>query len=98
MGIPRINDPIYKCEPTPGQLFTNSFGGPPGCVLSQEGDGCGQVEIKSWPAGLTTMDNGEGLPLHAEECPRLPIPEGCLISEYANGQSGDQRQHPKEAD
>ncbi len=24
------------------------------------------------------------------ECTRLPIPEGCLISEYANGQSGDQ--------
>ena len=62
MGIPRINDPIYKCEPTPGQLFTNSFGGPPDWVLSSEGDGCGPVEIKSWPAGLTTMDKGAGLP------------------------------------
>ncbi len=28
IGIPRINDPIYKCKPTPGQLFTNSFKGP----------------------------------------------------------------------
>jgi hypothetical protein len=100
MGIPRINDPIYKCEPKPGQLFTNSFGGPPDWVLSQEGDRCGQVEIKSWPAKLTTimMDQGEGLAPHAEECTRLPISEGCLISEYANGQSGDQRPHPEEVD
>ena len=28
IGIPRINDPIYKCKPTLGQLFTNSFKGP----------------------------------------------------------------------
>ncbi len=96
MGIPRINDPIYKCEPTPGQLFTNNFGGPPDWVLSPEGDGCGPVETKSWPAGLTRMDKGEVPAPHAEECARLPIPEGCLISEYANGQSDDQRPHPKE--
>ncbi len=104
MGIPRINDPIYnldyKCEPTPGQLFTNCFGGPPDWVLSQEGDGCGPVVIESWPAELTTMDKPEGerLAPHAEECTRLPFPEGCLILEYANGQSGDQWPHPKEVD
>ncbi len=26
MEIPRIYDPIHKCEPTPGQIFTNGFG------------------------------------------------------------------------
>ena len=35
--------PIYKCEPTPGQLFTNSFGGPPDWVMSPEG--------WMWPGG-----------------------------------------------
>ncbi len=61
MGIPRINDPIYKCEPTPGQPFTNGFGGPSDWVLrlSQEGGGCGPVVIEAWPADLTTMDQGK---------------------------------------
>jgi hypothetical protein len=47
MGIPRINDPIYKCEPTPGKFFTNASGGPPDSVLSPEGDGCSSVVIKA---------------------------------------------------
>ncbi len=98
MGIPCINNPIYNCEPTPGQFFTNSFGGPPDWVLSPEGDGCGPLVIESWPAELTTI--GEGRAPHAEECTGLPIPsqEGCLISEFANGQSGDQRPHLEEVD
>jgi hypothetical protein len=98
MGIPLINDLIYQCEPTPGQLFTNGFGGLPDWILSPEGGGRGQVVIESWPAELTTMDKGEGLAPHVEECTRLPIPEGRLISEYANGQSGDQLPPPEEVD
>ncbi len=98
MGIPCINDPIYNCEPT--KLFTNGFWGPPDKVLSQERDGCGPVLIEAWPAELTTMDKGEELDLdpHAEECTRLPIVERCLISEYVDGQSGDQRQYPEDVD
>jgi hypothetical protein len=96
-----VNSPyhhIYKCAQTPGQLFTNCFGGPPDWVLSPKGDGRGPVVIESWTAALTTMDKQEGLAPHAEECSRLPIQEGCLISEYANGQSSDQRPPPEEVD
>ncbi len=59
MGVPSINDPIFKCEPTPGQLFTNGLGGPPDWVLSQEGGG-GPVVIESWPTETTSVDKGEG--------------------------------------
>ena len=90
MGVPCLNYPDFKCELTPGQLFTNGFGGPPDWLLSLEGNG-GPVVIESWPAETTTMEKGEGLVPHTEECTRLPIPGRCLISEYANGQSGDQR-------
>jgi hypothetical protein len=47
MGIPHMNDPIYKCKLMPGKHFTNDSGGPPDWVLSQEGDACGPVVIKA---------------------------------------------------
>ncbi len=81
-----------------GKLFENDSGGPPDWVLSQEGDMCGPVVIEAWPADCTTMDKVSGLGPHAEECTRLPIPEGCLISEYAHGQSGDQCPPQEEVD
>ncbi len=64
-------------------------------MLSPEGDS-GPVVIESWPAETTAMDKDEGLAPHAKECTRLPIPEGCLISEHVNGHSGDQLPQPEE--
>ena len=37
MGIPSLSDSIFKCEPVPGQLFTNQHGGPPDWVALPEG-------------------------------------------------------------
>ena len=89
VGIPRINDPIYKCEPTIGKLYTNAYGGPTDWVLSPEGDTSEPVVIEVWPADsdVTTMDRRSD-PKHnpaATGCTRLPIREGYLIPEYANG-------------
>ncbi len=53
---------------------------------------------EAWPANLTTMDKGEGLDPYTKDCTRLPIQEGCLTSEYANGQSGYQRPLKEEVD
>ena len=49
-GIPRIDDDIYKCTPTPGQLFTNQWGDAPVWVLSQEGEGGVKRIITPWQA------------------------------------------------
>ena len=38
-GIPRIDYDVYKCTPTPGQLFTNKCCDAPDLVLSPEGEG-----------------------------------------------------------
>ena len=48
-GIPRIDDDIYKCIPTPGQLFTNKYGEAPDWVLLPEGEGCAKRIIMPWP-------------------------------------------------
>ncbi len=77
----------------PGQLFLPTVWG-----TYRLGTVAGGVVIKSWPAELMTMDKGEGLAPKREECTRQTIQEGCLISEYANGHSGDQWPHQKEVD
>ena len=43
LGIPRIDDNVYKCELIPGKLFTNASGKAPDWVLSQEGEGSAKV-------------------------------------------------------
>ena len=50
--IPRIDDSMYKCEPTPKELYTNEYGDPPDWVLSQEGEGGARVITSSWPADM----------------------------------------------
>ena len=49
-GIPRIDDDIYKCTPTSGQLFTNQWVDAPDWVLSPAGEGCAKRSITPWPA------------------------------------------------
>ena len=34
--FPKATDPIFKCEPIPGQLFTNEHGAPPDWIALQE--------------------------------------------------------------
>jgi hypothetical protein len=93
LAVPRLDDPIYKCEPDNGKLFTYSFGGPPDRVLSPEGTS-GSMTIEAWPYGMTNGPSVAKTPMDAEECTRPPIPEGCLISESKNGQSDDLRMQP----
>ena len=38
MNTPNTLDWIYLCTPTPGQLFTNGFEGPPDWVVLPEGE------------------------------------------------------------
>ena len=95
-GIPRINDNIYKCIPTPGQLFINKYGEAPDWVLSPEGGGGAKRIMTPWPADCHNYPPSprDDIDERTEESTRLPIPEGCLISELANGQSGDQQSQP----
>ena len=97
-GIPRIDDNVYTCEPIPGKLYTNTSGETPDWVLSPEGEGGAKRIISPLPADFhyypppmqPKNDNDE----RTEESTRLPIPEGFLIAELANGQSGDQQSQP----
>ena len=96
-GIPRIDDFVYKCEQIPGKLFTNASCKAPDWVLSPEGEVGARVIISAWPADIPYYETQLPTPPssdhvgHTEECTRLPIPEGCLISALPNGQSGDQQ-------
>ena len=94
-GIPRIDD-VYKCIPTPGQLFTNEYGEAPDWVLSPEGEGGAKRIITPWPANCdyNPPSPRDGIDERTEESTRLQIPEECLISELASGQSGDQQSQP----
>ena len=98
--IPRINDDSYKCTPTPGQPFNNEWGDAPDWVLSQEGERGAKRTITPWPADCEfyplspKKDNDKRTKANTG----LPIPEGCLISELANGQSGDQLSQPMARD
>ena len=87
-GIPRIDDDIYKCIPTPGQLFTNKYGEAPDWVLLPEGEGCAKRIIMPWPenCGYYPPSPRKDIRGRSEESTRLSIPEGYLISELANGQ------------
>ena len=95
-GIPRLDDDVYKCTPTPGQLFTNQWGDAPDWVLSPEGEGGAKSIITPWPADCDYYPPSSKKDIcgRTEESTRLPIPEGCWISELANGQSGDQQSQP----
>ena len=103
-GMTRIDDPVYKCEPIPRKLFTNTSGEAPDWVLLQEGEGGARVIMSAWPADFpyymtpppTQPSNNHDE--RTEESTRLPIPEGYLISELANGQSGDQQPQPMAED
>ncbi len=57
-----------------------------------ERDSSEPVVMKALPANVTTMDKRPTIKgsTAVDGCSRLPIPEGRLISEYVNGQSGDQ--------
>ena len=52
LSIPRIDDSMYKCEPTPKELYTNEYGDPPDRVLSPEGEGGAHVITSSWPVDM----------------------------------------------
>ena len=99
-GIPCINDDVYKCIPTPGQLFTNEYGEAPEWVLAPEGEGGEKRIIIPWPAdcGYYPSSPKKDVGGRTKESTRLPIQEGCLISELANGQSGDQQSQPMARD
>ena len=99
-GIPRIDDDVYKCIPTPGQLFTNEYCEAPDWVLSPEGEGGAKRIITPWPASCDYYPPSprEDIGERTEESTRLPVPEGCLIPELANGQSGDQQPQPMARD
>ena len=98
--IPRIDNNVYKCEPIPGKPFTNASGEAQDWVLSPGGDGGDRAIMSAWPADFPyyisplptppSNDHDE----RTEESTRLPILEGCLISELTNGQSGDQQPQP----
>ena len=97
-GIPRIDDSEYKCEPILGKLFTIASGEAPDWVLLQEGAGGAQLIMSAWPAPALRM-YGTPPPTppnskpggRTKDCTRLIIQEGCLNSEFTNGQSGDQQ-------
>ena len=84
-GIPRIDDEAYKCSPKVGELFTNQWGDAPDWVLLLEGYGGARRTITPWPASCEyyppaqspKKDSGG----RTDENIRLPIQEGCLISE-----------------
>ena len=85
-GIPRIDDDVYKCEPIPDKLFTNARGEAPGWVLSQGA----RVIMSAWPADfpcymtpLPTLPSND-IDKFTKESTRLPIPEGCFITDLAN--------------
>ena len=90
-GIPRVDDDAYKCTPEVGELFTNQWGDALDWVLLPEGDGCARRTITPWPASCWYYPHSpkEDSGGHTDESTRLPIQEGCLISEWVNGQSGD---------
>ena len=96
-AMPRIDDSVYKCEPIPGKLFTNASGEAQDWVLSPEGEGGAHVIMSAWPADMPYYETPLPTPPSSEheerteDSTRLPIQEGCLISEFANGQSGDQQ-------
>ena len=100
LSIPRIDDSMYKCELILEELYTNEYGDPPAWVLSQEGEGGTQVITSSWPADMPWGTQSPTPPPSSKhnkrttKCPRLSIQEGRLISEFANGQSGDQQSQP----
>ena len=48
--VPRINDSVYTCVPTPGQLFTNQWGDAPDWFLMPEGVFGATRTITPWPA------------------------------------------------
>ena len=91
---------VYKCEPIHGNLFTNASGEAQDCVLKPEGGGGEHVTMLAWPADTPcgSPPRGSKPSMQTEECTRLPIPEGVLISENANGQSGDQQPQPPMAE
>jgi hypothetical protein len=74
-GVPCRNEPLFKCEPIPVQLFTNCFGRPPDWVLSQKGDS-GPVVIESWPAETTVMDKKKDLLPTRRSAPDYPFRRG----------------------
>ena len=86
LGIPRIDESVYKCEPILGKLFTNASG------------------VAAWPADMPYYGTPPPTPPSSQyggrtkDCTRLPIPEGCSISEFANGQSGDHQPQPMAED
>ena len=108
LSIPLIDDSMYKCEPTPEELYNNEYGGPPDWELSPEAEGGAHVITSSCPADMpwgTLSPTPPPKPpssKHNErttDCTSLPIPEGCLISVFANGQQpGDQQSQPMARD
>ena len=88
-GIPRVDDDVYKCTLQVGELFTNQWGDAPDWVLLPEGDGGARRTITPWPAscGYYTQSPKKDDGGRTTESTRLPIPEGCLISEWVNGQT-----------
>ena len=91
-GIPRIDDDVHTYEPIPGKLFTNASGEAPDWVLSPEGGDAAKRIMSPWPASCDYYPPSprDDIDERTEESTRLPILEGCLISELANGQSGNQ--------
>ena len=97
--IPRIDDDAYKCTPTVGELFTNQWGEAPDWVLLPRGmavrEGLSRHDQR---AAGTTRSHPRRTDGRTDENTRLPIPEGCLISEWMNGQSGDHLSRPMAMD
>ena len=97
LDIPRTDDSVHKCEPILGNLFTIASGGAPDWVLSPEGGGGARVIMLAWPADMLWESRSKQSG-RTEDCTRLPILEGGLISEFANGQSDDQQPKPMAED
>ena len=99
-SIARIDDDEYKCAKIPGQLFTNEYSEAPDWVLLPEGEGGAKRIMTPWPAGCHYYPPSprDDIDERTVESTRLPILEGCLISELANGQYGDQQSQPMARD
>jgi hypothetical protein len=87
MGIPSLSDSIFKCEPVPGQLFTNQHGGPQDWVALQEGSKASESATIELAKGENYDDPDESDELSkppAKPTDTTPVVSGAARFGYAD--------------
>jgi hypothetical protein len=84
MGIPSLSDSIFKCEPVPGQLFTNQHGGPPDWVALPEGSKASESATIELAKGDNYDESDELSKPPAKPIDTTPVVSGAARFGYAD--------------